>query len=246
MRRAAALAVVLLIAGCSSAAGPPATYRPSEAPAVATVSDVGNERPDVSYDGLMVRRRVAVAFHLHRDASASVVRRAVHRAADETGWDVRDVPPGVLDATLLEHLVPEVVILFPQNATTIDADRVLRSESIRSVDHTHTEEVLVHDLRISARTERPRAARRAVDREGILTDLFGRYATSLRPHGIDVLYTGPLLGNELVEDAVETVRRAAGSAASVGPRTDRGAGVDMSKEPRPDPVPEVIPTHSSH
>ncbi len=248
MRRlVAAAALLAMLTACSEAA--PAASGPPPPATARLVSDLGNERPEVSYDGLMVRRRVAVAFHLDRDADAAAVGRQAHAAARGLGWRVRDVPPGVLDAVLLEHLVPEVVLLFPQGATTIDADRVLESRRIAGVDHTHTVQVLVHDLRLSVPTSRPRAVLRAVDLEGVLTDVMGRYGSTVgddHAAALDVLYTGPLLTDRSVEDAAGSLARAAGlpaTAVTVSPRSDRGPGVDMSREPRPAPVPEI--THDS-
>lgn len=246
MRRVAAATLAallaLLLGGCSAAAdGAPDRPDGQGAASGQHVSDVGNERPEVGYDGLMVRRRVAVAFHLERGTDPAAVGRQARRAGRLRGWPLLDVPPGVLDAALLEHLVPEVVLLFPENATTIDADRVLRSRRIPGVDHTHTVPVLVHDLRLAVRTGHSRAARRALDREGVLTDLLGHYDTVAGTGSLDVLYTGPLLGDALVEDAADALGRAAGAPATIHPRSDRGAGVDMSREPRPDPVPDVPP-----
>jgi hypothetical protein len=93
----------------------------------------------------------------------------------------------------------------------------------------------------------PAALSAAVDREGILSDALGNYDTTAKDGELSIGYTGPLLGDELVETVREGIARhahVAASAIAVGPRSTAGSGVDMRTEPPWDP--EVLENQTDH
>ncbi len=212
--------------------------------------EIGNGRPAITrYDGLMVRRCTALAVYLGPGGNADTVRTALHTAADQAALPLIDLPPGVLSPATLEVQVPEVVGCLPAGATVADAGRVLPG-LLPGEAHGSVETVLVHDLRFDVRTGAvaPYDVARALDREGVLADVLGRFDVDLPAAGlVRVHYTGPLLADDEVEVVRAALARGADipvSAVTVAPGDPRGPGVDLRHEPTaPAPTVQTPPHH---
>lgn len=232
-----------------------ATPRPSGVAAGAEAgSDVGNERPHVTYDGLMVRRRVVIAIRPTSGADLVFLRRKMDNAAGRLHMTLSTISTSVLDAALLEHLAPQLAVALPAGKTLADARRLIdpaptKSRRFPEVVKFNVVSVLVHDLRFSAPTANPVGVANAIDREGILTDALGNYTTTLRGREVDITYTGPLLSDDLVKAVRVGIARPAGiqpAAVIVSPLSSTGVGVDMAKEPTPAPVVVDVATAHNH
>jgi hypothetical protein len=206
--------------------------------------DVGNSRPAVSFDGLMVRRQVVIAVESANDADLAGVRSDLETAATAAGSTLQSISPDVLEPALLQRMVPELILAIPATATVDDGRAIVQKatagrEAARAgVDNFYVLPVLVHDLRFSATTGDPAALSAAVDEEGIVADALGNYDTSVEDGELSITYTGPLLGDETVESVRAGIARQAhveASAIAVGPRATTGTGVDMANEPEWDP-----------
>jgi len=273
--RVLVISVVLVgsLAGCTGTAEPaepPSSHAsPSEAASAAAGSggaasgdavlaqaeegqDLGNGRPEVSYDGLMVRRRVVIAVHSEPDAELEGVRAKLDAAAAEDNIALETISPTVLEPATLQHVMPELIVALPASATLDDARAVVNltaGEATQKLgaEHFHVLPVLVHDLKFTIETPTPEALSAAVDREGILSDDLGNYGTSAGSGQLTFSYTGPLLGDAIVESVRAGIARqahVATSAVAVGPRSTTGTGVDMANEPPWDP--EVLEEASGH
>lgn len=253
-----AVLITVALSGCTAVSAPPTTAL-VPIPAKLSVSaetgtDAGNDRPIVSYDGLMVRRRVVIAIHSTPDADLAALRTVLDNAANQSQLTLSDISPDVLDPASLEHLVPELIVAMPMGGTVAEAgDLVNRAyfqdPAVPGVDHYHVAEVLVHDLRFAVRATSPDVLEESIAREGILSDALGNYATTLRTGELDVTYTGPLLSDELIQSVQYGIARAAHTqvaAVTVSPRTTAGVGVDMANEPAPAPAPEATESASDH
>ncbi|MBG6059383.1 hypothetical protein RCH16_002658 [Cryobacterium sp. MP_M5] len=258
VRTATVVLLAFALSGCTAVApGPGQTGGAAGVTAALSaeaVSDVGNARPAVSYDGLMVRRRVVVAIHPNDGADLVALRRELNRAAAREHLFLADVSPDVLDAVVLEHLVPEVIVALPDGATLSDAGRLIDPAgypggAFPGASHFHVDSVLVHELRFSIRSKDPAGLADAIDREGILSDALGNYESTARTGRLDLEYTGPLLGDALVESVRAAIARAAHAhpgAVTVGPRSESGTGVDMAAEPAPAAPGEDVPAGDGH
>ena len=220
---------------------------PSAAPvSLETGTDVGNGRPAVSHDGLMVRRRAVIAVHPAEGAEPGAPRARLEQTAAAGGIVLSDIPPDVLEPAILEHLAPELILALPAGSTSDDAEKLAERAfgpegSYPGVEHVHVASVLVHDLRFSVAAADPAALAAAIAEEGILSDALGNYGTSLDGGALTVSYTGPLLSDSLVESVRNGMARAAGvepADVTLAPRSTTGEGVDMSREPEPAPEPE--------
>ena len=244
--KAAAVAVsavlaTSLLAGCT--AGAPPGFRPSAPTGVALTSgsgsDLGNGRPQVGFDGLMVRRRIVVALHQAPDTDLEKLRTALSTAAASLGLAVSPMPPDVLGASALQHGTPELVVALPSDATVADGGEMVNLAfgpglSFPGLDHVHVAQVLVHDIRFSVSSADPGAVSEAIAMEGILSDALGNYDSHAGDGELELGYTGPLLSDKTVEAVRGGIARSAGSDAEdvkVSPRSDTGTGVDMEKEP---------------
>jgi hypothetical protein len=258
---AGGVAALLVLALSACTGGPPAPAQPSPtaAPSAAPVSletgtDVGNGRPAVSHDGLMVRRRAVIAVHPAPDADLGALRARLEQAAAAGGIVLSGISPDVLEPGILEHLSPDLILALPPGSTSDDAQKLAdlafgREGSSPGVEHVHVASVLVHDLRFSVAAADPAALARAVAEEGILSDALGNYGTSVDGGALTVTYTGPLLSDALVESVRNGIARGAGvepALVMLSPRSATGEGVDMSLEPEPEPEPsaEDSGTHS--
>jgi hypothetical protein len=231
----------------------PAEQPPRALVAAEARSDVGNDRPRVSFDGLMVRHRIVLAVRLDPTADLAALLKQIDRAATHSHTSASPISAGVLDPVPLEQLAPDLVVALPREAILADGHRlmdpVLRQGRWSSVVQAHdVMSALVHDLRFTVRTARPAALSSAIAREGILSDALGTYATALGVGKLDILYTGPLLSDGLLHSVRAGIARRAGvapAAVAVGPRSSTGAGVDMTQEPTPAPA-EDSPSSNHH
>lgn len=244
MRAAAgAISAVLasaLLAGCTSGAPPgPDTSSPPVVSRTGTLSDRGNDRPPVSYDGLMVRRRVVVAVQPAQDAQLEKLRAALSSAAGRLVLALSPVSPDVLSARVLQETVPRLVVALPADATVADGGRLVnlafgQDLAFPGLEDVHVTQVLVHDLRFTASSANPGALAEAIEREGILADALGNYDTRAGDSELEFSYTGPLLSDKTVQAVRAGVAHAAGNTpddVTVAPRVATGTGVDMDKEP---------------
>ena len=249
----AATLLVLALSACTGGTPSPAPPSPSagSVPSAAPVSletgtDVGNGRPAVSHDGLMVRRRAVIAVHPAAGAEPGGARARLEQIAAASGIVLSDIPPDVLEPAILEHTAPELILAFPAGSTREDAEKLAElafgpEGTYPGVEHVHVTSVLVHDLQFSVASADPAALARSVAEEGILSDALGNYGTSLDSGALKVTYTGPLLSDLLVESVRIGMARGAGVDAAdvtLAPRSATGEGVDMSLEPEPAPEPE--------
>ncbi len=254
---AVVLALGLTLSGCTSAAA-----RTSPAPSVAAGQavagdDVGNDRPQVSHDGLMVRRRVVIALHDAPDTDLDTVRRQLDLAAAGRRTTLSPVSASVLDAAVLDRLVPDLVLALPEGATATDAaslyDAALASGPVllSQVQRHEIVPVLLHDLRFTVQTADPAGLSLAISREGILADALGDYSTTLGPDQVGISYTGPLLSDRLVQAVRVGMARPAGldpDSVAVSPRSTTGVGVDLTREaaPPPEPAPSAGTATTHH
>ncbi len=229
----AAAAAVVLVAGYATGTGSPVP--PGSGPVGS--SAVGNGRPLVTHDGLMVRRCQAVAIYPAARGSGAAVRRALHAEAAAADLALRDLPADVLAAATLEAGVPEVVACLPADRGPADADRLL-AVTLPGADHRAAEPVLIHDLAFAVhpRSSTVAVLADALDREGILADALGAYQLDGSGPGGDLVvgYTGPLLSDSEIDSLREAIARPAGTTAAevrVGPRSVEGVGVELSQEP---------------
>lgn len=253
-------------AAASPAAGSPAGGSPAGGdPAPAQVQegqDLGNGRPDVSYDGLMVRRRVVIAVHSEVNAELEGVRKKLEAAALTRKMALHAISPTVLEPAVLQHVMPELIVALPPSATLADGqavvdrvvvDRVVADQAAGdgsaavAAEHFHVLPVLVHDLNFTVESASPDAVSSGVDKEGILSDALGNYGTSVGNGQVVFSYTGPLLGDGTVESVragIARQARVAATAVGVTPRSRTGTGVDMAMEPPWDP--EVVEERPGH
>ncbi|MGN7253379.1 MULTISPECIES: hypothetical protein [unclassified Arthrobacter] len=248
--------LALGLAGCTGVvqAGPVAPPVPAVASSAAgqadTVlaqaeegQDLGNGRPVVSYDGLMVRRRVVIAVHAGLDGDVAGIRKRLDAAAAARGTVLTSISPDVLEPEVLQRVVPEVIVALPATATPDDGRAIVHAATEQGmkqlgVNNFYVLPVLVHDLRFSVATADPAAVSAAVDREGILSDALGNYDTIAKDGQLSISYMGPLLGDDIVESVRDGISRQAHTPAesvSVEPRSVSGTGVDMAVEPPWDP-----------
>lgn len=240
----------------ASAAAPEESSAPGTADAVLAQAEegqgLGNGRPVVSYDGLMVRRRVVIAVHSNSNADLTGIRNKLDAAAAARGTVLTGISPGVLEPAVLQHLMPELIVALPAAGTLHDGQAVVdratgEGTEKLGAEHFHVLQALVHDLRFTIATASPAELSAAVDREGILSDAMGNYDTAIRDGVLSISYTGPLLGDRIVESVRDGIARQAHtppSAIDVEPRSATGAGVDMSTEPPW--APEVLEEANSH
>ncbi|MDD0858226.1 hypothetical protein NHF46_11565 [Arthrobacter alpinus] len=154
--------VVLALCGCTQAipfAPAPLTDRPA-ALAAEELSDIGNDRPQVTFDGLMVRRRVVVVVHSQEGADLAAIRLGLEKVANSQQLALSDISAAVLDGALLEHLVRPVIVSLPagstlQDAFTLTDPKRYPAGGLSGALHMHTVSVLVHDLKFSVQTSDP-------------------------------------------------------------------------------------------
>ena len=251
LRPVAVVLLVIGLTGCTAGTQPGLKSKP---PASAMVlagepgSDLGNGRPSVTFDGLMVRRRVVVAIHPRTTADLVSLRGELEQAADRLRLPLSDISPTVLDADVLEALKPELIVALPDGGTVDDAGKLIDlTSSFGGVDvaEFYIGPVLLHDLRFAVPTGDPHAVRLSIDLEGILADALGSYSSSVGPGELRIDYTGPLLSDDLIQSirvGIARPARAGADEVSVSPRSTEGVGVQMETEP----APGEAPTSTTH
>jgi hypothetical protein len=217
-------------------------------------SDVGDARPQVSYDGLMIRRRETLALRTGAAVDVRGFVRDLTRASGGAGVRLAVTSPDVLDAAQLERMTPAVVLSLPAGATPAQARDAMRlalstarRDGLLVRDHA-VERVLVHDLRFTVPTAHAVQVARAITREGILSDALGSYTAQRGARRLDLLYTGPLLSDRLLLTVRQGVARAARvglGAVTVTPRCTTGSGVFLADEPAP-PTPSSSVSSGGH
>ena len=124
----AAALLVLALSACTGGPPAPAQPSPTAAPTAGAVqsaapvsletgTDVGNGRPAVSHDGLMVRRRAVIAIHPAAGGKPGAPRARLEQTAAAGGIVLSDIPPDVLEPAILEHLAPELILALPPGST---------------------------------------------------------------------------------------------------------------------------------
>jgi hypothetical protein len=248
--------LAMVLAGCTTGGrATTSTSRPAPRPSgVAAVdngpSDLGNGRPLVTNDGLMVRRRVAVVIYSTPGANLAALRKELDTAATRGHTSLSSIAPGVLPAAFLEPVSPAMTLVLPPGESLAEARKLIDpSRGVRgsAVGRYDVAPVLVHDLRFTVKTAKPAVLAAAIAREGILADALNSYTTTLGRHRLDITYTGPLLSDELVGSVRAGIARRAHvqpAAVSISPRSTNGVGVDMAKEPAQAPAfTEAPPAH---
>jgi hypothetical protein len=241
---AVAVSVVLassVLAGCTAGA-PPGS--PSSGPSGVVLTagsgpELGNGRPRVSYDGLMVRRRIVVAVYPTPDADLDKLRTALSTAAGSLGLAVSQISPDVLGASVLQDTVPEIIVALPSDATSARGGKLVdlafgHDLAFTGLDQVRVAQVLVHDLRFAVNSAKAQAVADGIALEGILADALGNYEARAGDKELELGYTGPLLSDKTVEAVRRGVARASGTTADavkVGPRSGTGTGVEMDNEP---------------
>ena len=260
LRVLSVLLLGLALGGCTAGATTATTATTASGPggagsvaAAEAGSDLGNDRPQVSFDGLMVRRRVVIAIRPTDGADPGFVEQEMDRAAGRLHLTLSTISASVLDPGLLETLAPELVLAFPSGTTLTEANLIDpapgQPRGVPGVAAYQVSSVLVHDLRFTASSANPLGMANDIDREGILSDALGNYTSTVGNHELDITYTGPLLSDALVQTVRVGIARGAGiqpAAVTVAPRSTTGVGVDMTKEPTPAPGPAIAEISTAH
>lgn len=217
-------------------------------------ADVGNDRPRVTYDGLMVRRRVVIAIQSTPDADLVSLRKEMDNAATSRHTSLSTMSPSVLAPSLHESLAPEMTLALPAAATLADARTLIDPAALKKgtfpeVQGYEVASVLVHDLKFTVRSGSPGILAQAIAREGILSDALGNYTSAAGRGELVITYTGPLLSDDLVELVRRGIARRAATtpgAVAVSARSATGVGVDMAKEPALAPQPRAAQVATAH
>ncbi|WP_104082329.1 hypothetical protein [Cryobacterium sp. Y11] len=243
-RLAPAVLLVLILSGCTAGvAAPDSLVKSTVAPEPG--ADLGNDRPVVTFDGLMVRRRVALAVHADENVDLPGLRAELERRATDASLTLSDIAPDVLPAGLLDQAVPVLTMLLPAGTTTAQTRALIGPEaSVSSLSASQDStffvvDVLVHDLRFEVAAADPAQVADSIATEGIVADAIGTYGTTLGAGLLGVDYIGPLLSDGLVESVRVGIARGAGTAAAevaVRPESATGVGVNIAIEPLPTPA----------
>ncbi len=237
--------LVLALCACTTAVplvpGPPAA-RPA-ALAAEVPSEIGNDHPQISFVGSIVRRRVVVVIHSQEGADLAAIRLGLEKVAISQQLALSDISPVVLDPALLEHLVRPVIVSLPEGSTFLDAKALTDPKhyptgGLPGAEHVHIVRVQVHDLTFSVHSTDSKALAEAIAREGILADALGNYGAVAAAGVLTIGYTGPLLHDDLIESIRAAIGRQAGveaAAVTLAPRSSAGSWVDMLTEPAPLP-----------
>jgi hypothetical protein len=227
--------VVVVAVVCGLALVKAATPAPEPTAIVraAVVDDAGDGLATTTFDGPMVRKRVAVALHVVDGADRKLVGRQLREAAKaERIGDLSDATFAVFSEQLLTYLVPEMAVVLPEGATTADAEALMRDHTYTGVSFHLIENVLVHHLTFAVVPSgvTPDEVRAREDTEGILSDSLNHYQTEVQRAGVTVRYFGPIIS----DGQIAAVRESMARAANVTPdrvavtASEAGDGVDLS------------------
>jgi hypothetical protein len=231
------LAVVIALL-CGWAIARADLFDPSGSPAavepVAQVSDndAGDQQATTSYDGPMVRQRVAIALHLAKGTDQGRVQREMRRAAAaEKVGPLSGATFAVFSEDMLNYLVPEMTVVLPEGAGTEDGEVLMRDHAFTGVSFYLVQNVLVHDLTFAViphgvSSEQVQAKE---DAEGVLDDSLNHYTTTVQRSGVIVRYLGAVISDRQIQAVREAMARAAGvTPAQVAVEaTEPGPGVDL-------------------
>jgi hypothetical protein len=231
------LAVVIALV-CGWAVARAGVLGPADRPAVRPVAqvvndDAGDLRASTTFDGPMVRKRAAIALHVVQGADRKLIGRQLRAAAiTEKIGSLQDATFAVFSADLLNYLVPEMTVVLPEDASTEDAEVLMRDHTYTGVTFYLIENVLVHDLTFAVipNAVTPEAVRAQEDGEGVLADSLGHYSTALQRSGLTVRYFGAIISDGQIRAVREAMARAAHvTAAQVAVEAvEPGAGVDLT------------------
>jgi hypothetical protein len=232
------LAVVIALL-CGWAIARADLFNSSGSPAVKPVAEVssdddaGDQQATTSYDGPMVRQRVAIALHVAKGADRGRIQREMRRAAGkEKVGPLSDATFAVFSEDMLNYLVPEMTVVLPEGATTEDGEVLMRDHTFTGVSFYLVQNVLVHDLTFAViphgvSSEQVKAKE---DAEGVLDDSLNHYTTTVQRSGVIVRYLGAIISDRQIQAVREAMARAAGvTPAQVAVEaTEPGPGVDLS------------------
>jgi hypothetical protein len=231
------LAVVLALL-CGWAVARADLFRSSGSPDIKPVAqvsddDAGDRQATTTYDGPMVRRRVAIALHVAEGADQNLIRRQLRSvAAREKVGPLSEASFAVFSEDMLTYLVPEMTMVLPEGTTTEDGEVMMRDHSFTGVTFHLVQPVLVHDLTFAVIPHgvTPDQARTREDVEGVLSDSLNHYTTTVQRSGLTVRYLGAIISDRQVQVVREAMARAAGvTAAQVAVEASMpGPGVDLS------------------
>jgi hypothetical protein len=229
--------LVLLALLCGWAVARAGTAGTSESSAIRPVAavndDAGDEQATTTYDGPMVRKRVAIALHVTGGADRKLIGRQMQAAAKvEKVGPLTDATFAVFSPTLLNYLVPEMTMVLPEGVTAEDAEVLMRDHTFTGVTFYLIENVLVHDLTFAVIPTgvTPEAASAQQDAEGVLSDSLNHYVTTVQRSGLTVRYFGAIISDGQVRAVRESMARAAHvtpDRVAVEPASP-GPGVDLS------------------
>jgi hypothetical protein len=174
-------------------------------------NDAGDELAVTTYNGPMVRYRVAVAVHLLAGTDVGRVKRQMSAAAPaERIGTLTESTFAVFSPELLNYLVPELTIVLPENSTLADGERLMRNHSYPGVGYYLVDSVQVHNITFTVFSSTPHVVHAQVDKEGVLTDSLGKYATTETASSVSFRYFGAVLSDSQVLSDRESIARAAG------------------------------------
>jgi hypothetical protein len=178
--------------------------------------DAGDELATTTYNGPMVRYRVAIAVHVLNGINDGRDTRVAHTrqqmitdAPAERIGTLTEADFAVFSPTLLNYLVPNLTMVLPEGATLADGDRLMRNHTYPYVGFYFVDQVQVHDIAFTVSTPDPRSVSTYVDREGVLTDSLGKYKTVIQPHSVTFNYFGAILSDSQIISDREAIARAA-------------------------------------
>lgn len=187
----------------------------AEPVAVVSGDDTGDGQATTTFDGTMVRRRAAIGIRPARGADRATITQQMNAMA--AGSKLGPLEPAtfaVFSKTMLEFLVPEMTFVAPEGVSVESAEAMMRDHQPSDIAFYLVQPVLVHDVTfavVPASGITPAAVAATEDREGILTDVLGRYRTTVQRSGVTVRYFGAILSDV----SISSVRSAMGRAAGV-------------------------------
>lgn len=206
------IAFMLLTEACQQKQTPPTIADTTTAQQI-SANDAGDGPIVSSYDGPMIRYRVAVAVHVLDNAQAvhaRVSRQMAAAAPAERIGTLTESSFSVFSSELLSYLVPNLTMVLPENSTLEDGERLMRNHHYPDVGFYLVEQVRMHDIAFTVYSANPRQVSTDVDREGVLTDSLGKYKTTVNPYSTVFSYFGPVLSDSQILADRESIARAVG------------------------------------
>ncbi|MEV6492421.1 hypothetical protein AB0M20_27935 [Actinoplanes sp. NPDC051633] len=189
----------------------------AEPVAVVSGDDTGDGQATTTFDGAMVRRRAAIGIHPAKGADRATITGQMNAmAAGEKLGPLEPATFAVFSSTMLEFLVPEMTFVAPEGVSVESAEAMMRDHQPSDIAFYLVQPVLVHDVTFAVIPKAgvtPAAVAAAEDREGILTDVLGKYRTTVQRSGVTVRYFGALLSDVSIGSVRASMGRAAGVPA---------------------------------